>query len=214
MKNPALSTPGRHRLVLRSLLGAALCLAAIAIGSSEAAAAGWKITKGSNDDLPGQNVTVTQDGNVVARLIYGEGQPLPYLAVYDRAGRRLTNPGIDKSGQTVGIEPHHRGIFIGWQQIKSDLGVHSLWGLGAGNNKKKGDPSTMRLVEIVRPLTADAGTNPSPSTVNPKNSSAATIAATARQGTVPNVRISPATSPFTTTARPSAATITPTSSGK
>ena len=69
-------------------------------------------------------------------MIYGEGQVLPYLAIYDTAGRRLTNAGIDKDGKTVGIESHHRGIFIGWNQIKSELGVASLWGLG-GSGKAK-----------------------------------------------------------------------------
>lgn len=150
MKNPAPSTSGLHRLALPSWLGAALCLAAIAFGTPSVTAADWKITKGNNDDLPGQNVTVTADGKIVARLIHGEGQPLPYLALYDQAGRRLTNPGIDKSGQTVGIEPHHRGIFIGWQQIKSDLGVASLWGLGGSGKASKEAPSSMRLVEIER----------------------------------------------------------------
>jgi hypothetical protein len=146
MKNPV---PAFPRFALRSLLGAAFVLAAIALGA-RAGAADWKVSQGTNDDLPGRNITVTADGRIVARLIYGEGQPLPYLAVYDQAGRRLTNPGIDKSGQTVGIEPHHRGIFIGWQQIKSDLGVHSLWGLGASGKASKETPSTMRLVEIER----------------------------------------------------------------
>ena len=90
---------------------------------SSISAADWKITKGNNPDLPGQNVSVTQDGKLVARFIFGEGQHLPYLALYDEAGRLLTNAGLDKDGKTVGIEPHHRGIFIGWQQIKSDLGM-------------------------------------------------------------------------------------------
>ena len=89
----------------------------------------WKITKGDTADLPGQNVSVTHNGKLVARFIHGEGQNLPYLAIYDDAGRLLTNSGLDKDGKTVGIEPHHRGIFIGWQQIKSDLGTANVWNL-------------------------------------------------------------------------------------
>jgi hypothetical protein len=73
---------------------------------------------------------------------------LPYLAVYDDAGRLLTNSGLDKEGKPVGIEPHHRGIFIGWQQIKSDLGTSSLWGLGGPGKAKLGDPETMRVVKL------------------------------------------------------------------
>src|SRR5688500_1891187 len=104
-----------------SLLGRlALCIG-FAATAATVSAADWKVTKGDNTDLPGQNVSVTQDGKLVARLIYGEGQHLPYLALYDEAGKRLTNAGVDREGKTVGIEPHHRGIFIGWQQIKSDL---------------------------------------------------------------------------------------------
>src|SRR4051812_37268065 len=95
-----------------------------------ARAADWKISKADNDDLPGQNVTITQDGKLVARFIYGEGQAMPYLALYDDQGRLLTNSGVDKTGNTVGIEPHHRGIFIGWQSVKSDLGTTTMWGLG------------------------------------------------------------------------------------
>src|SRR5262245_53489462 len=97
-----------------------------------ARAAEWKVFKGDSDDLPGQNVTVTQDGQLVARFVSGERQLIPYLGLYDDHGRLLTNAGIDKTGKTVGIEPHHRGIFIGWQQVKSDLGTASLWGMGSG----------------------------------------------------------------------------------
>ena len=100
--------------------------------ASPALAADWKITQGVNDDLPGQSVTVTRDGTIVARLIFGEGQQMPYLAIYDDEGRLVTNAGLDKVGQTVGSEPHHRGIFIGWQRVRSDLGVANLWSIGGG----------------------------------------------------------------------------------
>lgn len=129
-----------------SVLPAFLFVCACSIAS----AASWKITKGDNDDLPGQHVSVTQDGKLVARLIYGEGQVMPYLALYDPAGRRITNPGLDRTGQTVGIEPHHRGIFIGWQKIVSDLGTATLWGLGGSGKANKEAPSRMQLVEIER----------------------------------------------------------------
>ena len=100
--------------------------------AAPAVAADWKLTKGTNDDLPGQNVTVTRDGKIVARLIYGDGQQIPYLALYDAEGRLVTNSGLDKAGTTVGSEPHHRGIFIGWQRVRSDLGVANLWSIGGG----------------------------------------------------------------------------------
>jgi hypothetical protein len=123
----------------------------LSLAASSVSAADWKIAKGNNEDLPGQNVSVSQGGKLVARFIYGEGQLLPYLAIYDEAGRLLTNAGLDKNGKTVGIEPHHRGIFIGWQQIKSDLGASNLWSLG-GSSKAKGkssdEPATMRVVDF------------------------------------------------------------------
>jgi hypothetical protein len=117
-----------------------------------ARAAEWKVFKADSDDLPGQNVTVAQDGKLVARFIYGEGQLIPYLGLYDDQGLLLTNAGLDKTGKTVGIEPHHRGIFIGWQQVKSDLGTASLWGMGTG--ARGSEPATMRVVELEK-LTSD-----------------------------------------------------------
>src|SRR5512133_2517691 len=92
-------------------LAACVCLA---LAATAVHAAEWKVFKADNEDLPGQNVTVTQDGKVVAKFIYGEGQLIPYLALYDDQGRLLTNSGMDRAGKVVGIEPHHRGIFIGW----------------------------------------------------------------------------------------------------
>jgi hypothetical protein len=55
---------------------------------------------------------------------------------------------MDKEGKPMGIEPHHRGIFIGRQQIKSDLGTSSLWGLGGAGKSKGGEPATMRVVGL------------------------------------------------------------------
>lgn len=144
--------PSRPNRPLRRLA----LLAGFAAAAAFAGAAEWKLTKGNNDDLPGQNVTATRDGQIVARLIYGEGQKLPYLAIYDDQGRRLTNAGLDRAGNFVGIEPHHRGLFIGWQQIKSDLGTSALWGLGSvGSTKVKAAPPTMQVVELER-LSTDA----------------------------------------------------------
>src|SRR4051812_47871639 len=100
-------------LLLRLSVRGSLALAATLVATAALSAAEWKAAKGNNDDLPGQNVTVTRDGKLVARFIYGEGQYVPYLALYDDQGRLLTNAGLDKTGNTVGIEPHHRGIFIG-----------------------------------------------------------------------------------------------------
>lgn len=97
-------------LVLASLL--ALC----------AHAAEWTVKDDVNTkedakiDPPGRKVDVMLDGKLVARFIYGEGQFKPYLHVYGEDGDCLTQ--WDPK-QTF---PHHRGIFIGWNKIGSDLG--------------------------------------------------------------------------------------------
>jgi len=137
-------------------LGWLLAAAAVTAG---AAAADWKAFKAQNDDLPGDNVTVTKDGKVVAKFVYGEGQPIPYLAVYDEQGRRITNAGVDKTGKTIGIEPHHRGIFIGWQQVKSELGTQAFWGMGGGvAGKAKAEPPKMNVVGLKPSTDRDSAT--------------------------------------------------------
>jgi hypothetical protein len=144
----------RRHLYPRLLHRFAIALFILGASAVATRAADWKVFKANNDDLPGQNVTVTQADKLVARFIYGEGQPIPYLALYDDQGRLITNAGLDKSGKTVGIEPHHRGIFIGWQQVKSDLGTSSLWGMGSGSRAKTGEPSKMEVVALEK-LTSD-----------------------------------------------------------
>jgi hypothetical protein len=125
-------------------------------------AADWKVTKGKNDVGPGENVTVSVDGQVVARLIYGEGQQKPFVAIYDEQGRAITNPGIDKDGKPVGIEPHQRGIFIGWKSIESDLGkLDPVNSQGTRYIGKQADTwsmmngTTQQLVEIEKMATND-----------------------------------------------------------
>lgn len=145
--------------LIRHRLGFALGLVLAATATVRAAK--WEAVKGTGEDLPGQNVTVTADGRLVARFIYGDGQNTPYLAIYDEQGRLLTNAGLDKAGKTVGIEPHHRGIFIGWQRVKSDLGTSNLWGMGAAARTKAGEKAapaesaTMRVAAI-ESLASDA----------------------------------------------------------
>jgi hypothetical protein len=91
----------------------------------------WKVITRQNPDGPGRAVDAQHDGEVVARLIYGEGQMKPYLHVLGKNGELLTNPGTDKAGQPTGQYPHHRGIFIGWKII-SELGTDDLWHMRRG----------------------------------------------------------------------------------
>ena len=90
------------------------------------ARADWALKDDANTDLPGRKVDITQDGVLRARLIYGEGQIKPYLRVQGEEGDGL-NEWSDK--QTY---PHHRGIYIGWNKIVSDLGSFDLWHMNNG----------------------------------------------------------------------------------
>jgi hypothetical protein len=91
----------------------------------------WKVIERSNPDGPGKAVDATEDGRMVARFVYGEGQIKPYLHVFGESGELLTNPGADKRGDPAGRYPHHRGIFIGWK-ITSELGTDDLWHMTKG----------------------------------------------------------------------------------
>ena len=107
---------------------------AIATGTfcATALGAGWSITEGPNSGGPGQQVLVSAQGKLVARFVHGEGQFKPYLHVYGEEGELLTNAGLDAAGKAAGLYPHHRGIFVGWNKITSDLGSFDLWHFNNG----------------------------------------------------------------------------------
>ena len=114
-----------------------LCLQAcvvIVIGGfcTAALGAGWSIAEGPNKGGPGKQVLVSADGKPVARFVHGEGQFKPYLHVYGEEGELLTNAGLDAAGKAAGKYPHHRGIFIGWNKLTSDLGNFDLWHFNTG----------------------------------------------------------------------------------
>ncbi len=92
-------------------------------------AGAWTVEDRANDELPGRIIDIRHEGTRVAGFIYGEGQAKTYLSIYDSEGQRLSNPGLHPDGRTRGRFPHHRGLFIGWNQIRSDLGSDDLWHL-------------------------------------------------------------------------------------
>ena len=94
-----------------------------------AAAGAWTVEDRDNDQLPGRVIDIRHEGTRVAGFIYGEGQAKTYLNVYDSEGQRLSNPGLNPDGSSRGRFPHHRGLFIGWNQVRSDLGSDDLWHL-------------------------------------------------------------------------------------
>jgi len=114
-----------HRLIISSLL---LLCSFISV----ARGADWTLSQGANPDGPGKAVEIQSGGRKVARFIHGEGQFKPYLHVFGEAGELLTNGGLDAGGKPTGQFPHHRGIFIGWNKIASDLGTFDLWHFNNG----------------------------------------------------------------------------------
>jgi hypothetical protein len=103
----------------------AIALAAASVATS--ALASWTIQDGANPDAPGRKVDVQQDGKLVARFIYGEGQIKPFLHLFGTEGECLTEWSPDQQF------PHHRGFFIGWNKIASDLGIYDLWHMKGGS---------------------------------------------------------------------------------
>jgi hypothetical protein len=104
-----------------------ILLAAIFALSTAAAASPWATRQTENPEGPGTALDILHQGKPAARFIFGDGQMKPFLHVFGADGELLTNPGIDAEGKEAGRFPHHRGIFIGWNQIRSDLGNDDLW---------------------------------------------------------------------------------------
>ncbi len=153
--------PSRPVSFAHGLLRSTALLLPLLVAAVTASAADWKVFKSANEVGPGENVTVSLDGKVVARLIYGEGQQKPFVAVYDEQGRAITNAGVDKNGKPFGAEPHQRGIFIGWKVIESDLGKLDAEAKGTSYKGKAGDTwsmangTTQKLIEIEKMATND-----------------------------------------------------------
>lgn len=74
----------------------------------------------------GKYIEVLNNRKPVARFVYGEGQLKPYLHVYGIDGELLTEWSAEQQF------PHHRGIYIGWNKIESDVGSADLWHLRSG----------------------------------------------------------------------------------
>lgn len=109
-----------------------LLSAVLSLAAPFALNAAWSVADGPNSGGPGRQILIKQDGKPVAGLVHGEGQFKPYLHVYGEQGELLTNGGLDANGKPTGQFPHHRGIYIGWNKIGSDLGNYDLWHFNNG----------------------------------------------------------------------------------
>jgi hypothetical protein len=83
----------------------------------------WTVHQESGDS---SKIEVHNDGRPVARFVYGPKELKPYLHLFGANGELLTE--WDAKQQF----PHHRGIFIGWNKIESELGSSDLWHLRSG----------------------------------------------------------------------------------
>ncbi len=108
------------------------CLILVCSFISAVHGADWTLSQGVNPEGPGKAVDIQFGDRKVARFIHGEGQFKPYLHVFGEAGELLTNGGLDSNGKPTGQFPHHRGIYIGWNKIASDLGTFDLWHFNNG----------------------------------------------------------------------------------
>lgn len=118
---------------------------ASAVAASPASTSPWTTHQRDNPDGPGTAFDAIHDGQPAARLIFGDGQMKPFLHLFGMDGELLTNPGIDAEGETTGRFPHHRGIFIGWNKIRSELGNDDLWHL---RDKESKEVTGIRIAEI------------------------------------------------------------------
>ena len=109
-----------------------ICLFALRVNAA------WTATDSENANRAGRKIDITEEGKLVARLIYGEGEIKPYLCLYGE-GDDCLNDWSEKQQF-----PHHRGIFIGWNKIASDLGSSDLW------HMSKGATMTLTKVEELR----------------------------------------------------------------
>jgi hypothetical protein len=91
----------------------------------------------SLDDKPGQYLDILLDGKIVARYMDGHDTSTkekrletykPYLHVFDAEGKEPITQGA--GGKQF---PHHRGIYIGWQQMSVDGKKMNFWEMGSGD---------------------------------------------------------------------------------
>jgi hypothetical protein len=89
----------------------------------------------SFQDTPGQHLDILLDGRLAARYMYAhdnstpmlhEATYKPYLHVFDAEGKEPITKGPG------GLYTHHRGIFVGWNQIKFDKKSIDRWHMKGG----------------------------------------------------------------------------------
>jgi hypothetical protein len=161
--SPKPTTEENMNTGLTALLAFAVAGALPFVFATPAYAGEWTLADGANAALPGRKVDIREGDRLVAQFIYGQGQAKPYLHLYGQAGQLLTQWTQDQ------MYPHHRGIFIGWMKITSNLGTDDLWTISRGARmtvakfeKLQGDANGATLVAAVEWRSAgkdDAGSD-------------------------------------------------------
>lgn len=91
----------------------------------------------SIDDKPGQYLDILLDGKIVARYMDAHDTSTkekrletykPYLHIFDGEGKEPITQGA--GGKQF---PHHRGIYIGWQQMTYEGKKMNFWEMAAGD---------------------------------------------------------------------------------
>ena len=123
---------------MHTILGRSF-LVSLAFALCAAVHAEWVIENAGKDGH--QRLLFKKDGRPVAEFVYGDEELKPYVHVYGKENERLTEWAPDQQFS------HHRGIFIGWNRIRSDLGRYDLWHLRNGGR-----------MQVVKPVTS--GTTP------------------------------------------------------
>lgn len=85
----------------------------------------WTSVSSPNEPT-GQKIEILNNGKPVARFVHGDGQLKPFLHLYGLHGELLTEWSPEQQF------PHHRGIYIGWNKIQSEIGSSDLWHLRRG----------------------------------------------------------------------------------
>jgi ubiquinone/menaquinone biosynthesis C-methylase UbiE len=97
---------------------------ALFIATTAQALAAW--TTAEKREEAGSKIDVFNNGQPVATFIFGPRELKPFLHVFASTGELLT------AWDPKQHSPHHRGIFIGWNKIESDIGNSDLWHLNHG----------------------------------------------------------------------------------
>ncbi|MGB6220313.1 DUF6807 family protein [Haloferula sp.] len=88
---------------------------------------GWTVERKNHPTQKGEIMEIREDGDMIAQFVFeGDAPAKPHLSLFGVDGEIVTQDEPDAQF------PHHRGVFIGWDEIVSPLGSHDLWHMDTG----------------------------------------------------------------------------------